>query len=162
MSECFIRSKPISDSYQYKFISVWACAISSVKDRPENHAVNNVCSLNIVILALFFLLKAFTFSTAPLFPADRRESPYDAVVLHPRNAGKTLQTLADKRYSEVASHCSCLFSSLVVKPFMLPPHSVIGTSSLRRAAQLKKRFPHLEFKDIVSFKRAVDVLIIHY
>lgn len=29
--------------------------------------------------------------------------------------------------------------------------SVIGTSSLRRAAQLKKRFPHLEFKDIVSF-----------
>lgn len=52
----------------------------------------------------------------------KRESPYDAVVLHPKNAGKTLETLADK--------------------------SVIGTSSLRRAAQLKKRFPHLEFKDI--------------
>lgn len=28
--------------------------------------------------------------------------------------------------------------------------SVIGTSSLRRAAQLKKRFPHLDFQDIVS------------
>lgn len=31
--------------------------------------------------------------------------------------------------------------------------SVVGTSSLRRAAQLKKRFPHLHFKDIVSFFR---------
>ncbi|MEQ2236232.1 hypothetical protein ILYODFUR_010452 [Ilyodon furcidens] len=55
----------------------------------------------------------------------KRENPHDAVVLHPSNAGKTLDTLPEK--------------------------SVIGTSSLRRAAQLKKRFPHLEFKDIVSF-----------
>lgn len=53
----------------------------------------------------------------------------------------------------------CLTTSLVVKfvalkPVVLPPpRSVIGTSSLRRAAQLKKRFPHLEFKDIVSLKR---------
>uniref|UniRef100_A0A8B9K9N2 hydroxymethylbilane synthase n=1 Tax=Astyanax mexicanus TaxID=7994 RepID=A0A8B9K9N2_ASTMX len=52
----------------------------------------------------------------------KRESPYDAVVLHPKNAGKSLD--------------------------LLPNKSVIGTSSLRRAAQLKKRFPHLEFKDI--------------
>ncbi|XP_017289333.1 porphobilinogen deaminase isoform X2 [Kryptolebias marmoratus] len=52
----------------------------------------------------------------------KRENPHDAVVLHPTNAGKTLETL--------------------------PENSVIGTSSLRRAAQLKKRFPHLEFKDI--------------
>ncbi|AWO98495.1 putative porphobilinogen deaminase [Scophthalmus maximus] len=52
----------------------------------------------------------------------KRENPHDAVVLHPQNAGKTLETL--------------------------PENSVIGTSSLRRAAQLKKRFPHLEFKDI--------------
>ncbi|KAK6469146.1 porphobilinogen deaminase-like isoform X1 [Huso huso] len=52
----------------------------------------------------------------------KRENPHDAVVLHPKNAGKTLHTLPEK--------------------------SVIGTSSLRRAAQLKKRFPHLEFKDI--------------
>ncbi|XP_037533288.1 porphobilinogen deaminase isoform X2 [Nematolebias whitei] len=52
----------------------------------------------------------------------KRENPYDAVVLHPNNAGKTLETL--------------------------PAKSMIGTSSLRRAAQLKKRFPHLEFKDI--------------
>ncbi|XP_043936879.1 porphobilinogen deaminase isoform X2 [Protopterus annectens] len=52
----------------------------------------------------------------------KRENPQDAVVLHPQNAGKTLDTLPEK--------------------------SVIGTSSLRRAAQLKKRFPHLEFRDI--------------
>ncbi|XP_072557098.1 porphobilinogen deaminase isoform X2 [Paramormyrops kingsleyae] len=51
-----------------------------------------------------------------------REIPYDAVVLHPKNAGKSLDTLPDR--------------------------SVVGTSSLRRAAQLKKRFPQLEFKDI--------------
>ncbi|XP_023822750.1 porphobilinogen deaminase [Salvelinus sp. IW2-2015] len=52
----------------------------------------------------------------------KRENPHDAVVLHPKNMGKSLDTLPEK--------------------------SVIGTSSLRRAAQLKKRFPHLEFKDI--------------
>ncbi|XP_061536791.1 porphobilinogen deaminase-like isoform X2 [Phycodurus eques] len=52
----------------------------------------------------------------------KRENPHDAVVLHPKNVGKTLA--------------------------MLPDKSVIGTSSLRRAAQLKRRFPHLEFKDI--------------
>lgn len=52
----------------------------------------------------------------------QRENPHDAVVLHPANTGRTLDTLPEK--------------------------SVIGTSSLRRAAQLKKRFPHLEFKDI--------------
>ncbi|KAG7278043.1 hypothetical protein CRUP_010977 [Coryphaenoides rupestris] len=52
----------------------------------------------------------------------KRENPNDAVVLHPQNAGQTLNTL--------------------------PKNSIIGTSSLRRAAQLKKRFPHLEFKDI--------------
>ncbi|KAM3616202.1 uncharacterized protein V6R79_014267 [Siganus canaliculatus] len=52
----------------------------------------------------------------------KRENPHDAVVLHPKHAEKTLDTL--------------------------PGNSVIGTSSLRRAAQLKKRFPHLDFKDI--------------
>uniref|UniRef100_A0AAR2IZ37 hydroxymethylbilane synthase n=1 Tax=Pygocentrus nattereri TaxID=42514 RepID=A0AAR2IZ37_PYGNA len=52
----------------------------------------------------------------------KRENPQDAVVLHPKHAGKSLD--------------------------LLPNKSIIGTSSLRRAAQLKKRFPHLEFKDI--------------
>ncbi|KAK3509502.1 hypothetical protein QTP70_035155 [Hemibagrus guttatus] len=52
----------------------------------------------------------------------QRENPHDAVVLHPNNAGLTLDTLPEK--------------------------SVIGTSSLRRAAQLKKRFPQLEFENI--------------
>ncbi|XP_028839681.1 hydroxymethylbilane synthase a isoform X1 [Denticeps clupeoides] len=52
----------------------------------------------------------------------QRENPHDAVVLHPKKAGLTLDTLPDK--------------------------SVIGTSSLRRAAQLKRRFPHLQFENI--------------
>ncbi|XP_037312032.2 porphobilinogen deaminase-like [Pungitius pungitius] len=52
----------------------------------------------------------------------KRENPHDAVVLHPKHVGRTLETL--------------------------PESSVIGTSSLRRAAQLKKRFPQLLFKDI--------------
>ncbi|KAL7838168.1 hypothetical protein AOLI_G00265720 [Acnodon oligacanthus] len=52
----------------------------------------------------------------------QRENPHDAVVLHPKNAGLTLDGLPEK--------------------------SVIGTSSLRRAAQLKKRFPQLEFENI--------------
>ncbi|ROI27785.1 Porphobilinogen deaminase, partial [Anabarilius grahami] len=52
----------------------------------------------------------------------QRENPHDAVVLHPKNAGLTLDSLPEK--------------------------SVIGTSSLRRAAQLKKRFPQLEFENI--------------
>lgn len=55
----------------------------------------------------------------------KRENPLDAVVFHPKNCGKTLS--------------------------LLPEKSLIGTSSLRRAAQLKKKFPHLEFRDIVSF-----------
>lgn len=52
----------------------------------------------------------------------KRENPFDAVVLHPKHANKTLD--------------------------VLPENSVIGTSSLRRAAQLKRRYPHLVFKDI--------------
>lgn len=30
---------------------------------------------------------------------------------------------------------------------------MVGTSSLRRAAQLQRKFPHLEFRNIVSFQR---------
>ncbi|XP_076867951.1 hydroxymethylbilane synthase a isoform X1 [Brachyhypopomus gauderio] len=52
----------------------------------------------------------------------QRENPHDAVVLHPKNAGFSLDSLPEK--------------------------SVIGTSSLRRAAQLKKRFPQLVFENI--------------
>uniref|UniRef100_A0A8D0R955 hydroxymethylbilane synthase n=1 Tax=Sus scrofa TaxID=9823 RepID=A0A8D0R955_PIG len=53
---------------------------------------------------------------------NERECPYDAVVFHPKFVGKTLETLPEK--------------------------SVVGTSSLRRAAQLQRKFPHLEFKSI--------------
>ncbi|KAJ6653197.1 hypothetical protein lerEdw1_010070 [Lerista edwardsae] len=53
----------------------------------------------------------------------KRGNPHDAVVFHPKHAGKTLSSLPEK--------------------------SVVGTSSLRRAAQLKRKFPRLEFKDII-------------
>ncbi|ESO89497.1 hypothetical protein LOTGIDRAFT_218866 [Lottia gigantea] len=52
----------------------------------------------------------------------RRDDPYDAVVMSFNNRGKTLATL--------------------------PPGSIIGTSSLRRAAQIKRKYPHFEIKDI--------------
>ncbi|XP_006823815.2 porphobilinogen deaminase-like [Saccoglossus kowalevskii] len=52
----------------------------------------------------------------------KRDNPYDAVVLHPKHAGKTLKKLSKD--------------------------SVIGTSSLRRIAQLQRRYPHLKFEDI--------------
>ncbi|NJN74936.1 MAG: hydroxymethylbilane synthase [Synechococcaceae cyanobacterium RL_1_2] len=52
----------------------------------------------------------------------KRENPADALVLHAKHAGKTLQDLE--------------------------PGTVIGTSSLRRLSQLRHHFPHLEFKDV--------------
>jgi len=51
-----------------------------------------------------------------------REDPSDAVVLHKKHQGKTLATL--------------------------PDGSLIGTSSLRRVAQLKKAFPQYNFESI--------------
>ncbi|MDB9496866.1 hydroxymethylbilane synthase [Spirulina major CS-329] len=51
-----------------------------------------------------------------------RVEPADALVVHAQHQDKQLATL--------------------------PPGTVIGTSSLRRLAQLRHHFPHLEFKDI--------------
>lgn len=51
-----------------------------------------------------------------------RENPADALVLHAKHHGKQLDTL--------------------------PEGAVIGTSSLRRLAQLRHHFPHFEFKDV--------------
>jgi hydroxymethylbilane synthase len=51
-----------------------------------------------------------------------RENPADAVVLHEKYQGETLETL--------------------------PAGAVIGTSSLRRLAQLRHKFPHFTFKDV--------------
>ena len=51
-----------------------------------------------------------------------RENPADALVLHEKHKGKQIDTL--------------------------PEGTVIGTSSLRRLAQLRHHFPHLEFKDV--------------
>ncbi len=52
----------------------------------------------------------------------KRENPADALVLNVRHQGKTIAEL--------------------------PPGSVIGTSSLRRLAQLRHHFPELDFKDV--------------
>jgi hydroxymethylbilane synthase len=51
-----------------------------------------------------------------------RENPADALVVHEKHKDKTLATL--------------------------PEGAVIGTSSLRRLAQLRHHYPHLTFKDI--------------
>ncbi|MDJ0518343.1 MAG: hydroxymethylbilane synthase [Okeania sp. SIO2F4] len=51
-----------------------------------------------------------------------RENPADALVVHEKFKDKQLETL--------------------------PEGAVIGTSSLRRLAQLRHHFPHLEFKDV--------------
>ena len=53
---------------------------------------------------------------------SKRVDPADALVVHEKNKDKQLETL--------------------------PEGAVIGTSSLRRLAQLRHHFPHLEFKDI--------------
>ncbi|MBE9182871.1 hydroxymethylbilane synthase [Oculatella sp. LEGE 06141] len=51
-----------------------------------------------------------------------REDPADAVVLHSKHQGQQIETL--------------------------PEGAIIGTSSLRRLAQLRHHYPHLTFKDI--------------
>jgi len=51
-----------------------------------------------------------------------REDPADALVVHAKHKDKQLDNL--------------------------PPGTVIGTSSLRRLAQLRHHYPHLEFKDV--------------
>jgi hydroxymethylbilane synthase len=51
-----------------------------------------------------------------------RENPADALVLHAKHQGKQIDTL--------------------------PEGAVIGTSSLRRLAQLRHHYPHLTFKDV--------------
>ena len=51
-----------------------------------------------------------------------RENPADAVVLHEKHKGEQIETL--------------------------PADAVIGTSSLRRLAQLRHKFPHFTFKDV--------------
>jgi hydroxymethylbilane synthase len=51
-----------------------------------------------------------------------REDPADALVVHDKHKAERLETL--------------------------PPGTVVGTSSLRRLAQLRHHYPHLSFKDV--------------
>ncbi|BAY85046.1 porphobilinogen deaminase [Calothrix parasitica NIES-267] len=53
---------------------------------------------------------------------SERENPADALVVHEKHKDKQIETL--------------------------PKGAVIGTSSLRRLAQLRHHFPHFEFKDV--------------
>ncbi|HLP88000.1 MAG TPA: hydroxymethylbilane synthase [Nostocaceae cyanobacterium] len=57
-----------------------------------------------------------------LAAVTKRENPADALVLHEKYKGLTIE--------------------------QLPEGAVIGTSSLRRLAQLRHKFPHLAFKDV--------------
>jgi len=52
----------------------------------------------------------------------KRDNPYDCVIFNSKHAGKELKDL--------------------------PPNSVIGTSSLRRVAQLKRKYPSLVFQSV--------------
>jgi len=52
----------------------------------------------------------------------KRDNPLDAVIFHPKHKNKKLCDLS--------------------------PGCVIGTSSLRRVSQLKRRYPHLEFESV--------------
>lgn len=52
----------------------------------------------------------------------KRDDPFDAIVLHSKHKGRTIETL--------------------------PEGSVLGTSSVRRVAMLKHAHPHLKFKDV--------------
>ena len=52
----------------------------------------------------------------------KRDNPTDALVLHPKHEGQQIETL--------------------------PGGSVVGTSSLRRVAQLKRNFPELKFESV--------------
>ncbi|ORX71867.1 hydroxymethylbilane synthase [Linderina pennispora] len=57
-----------------------------------------------------------------LVAITEREDPRDALIMSQKNRGKVLKDLA--------------------------PGSVIGTGSVRRVAQLRRLYPHLEFKDV--------------
>ncbi|KAJ2724774.1 hypothetical protein GGI07_001735 [Coemansia sp. Benny D115] len=57
-----------------------------------------------------------------LMAVTQREDPRDAVIMHTKHQGKTIEDL--------------------------PKDSVIGTGSVRRVAQLRRLYPHLQFKDI--------------
>ncbi|NXY51214.1 HEM3 deaminase, partial [Ceuthmochares aereus] len=116
---------------------LWAVAMSTTGDKILDTALSkigekslftkeleNALERNEVDLVVHSL-KDLPTSLPPGFTIGavcKRENPLDAVVFHPKNCGKTLS--------------------------LLPEKSVIGTSSLRRAAQLKKKFPQLEFRDI--------------
>lgn len=65
-----------------------------------------------------------------------RENPNDALVLSPKYQGYTLATL--------------------------PKGSVVGTSALRRIAQLTRKYPHLVYKDVVSSLLDISIAVFSF
>lgn len=84
---------------------------------------------------------------APLFPTFfRRENPHDAVVLHPKNVGKSLDTLPAYRYRQNRCSCrSCLRDSkLCACVAWSAPARCVGPLSWRRGSHiwiLKTSYP---------------------
>jgi len=57
----------------------------------------------------------------------------------------------------------CINSKLQTSLCFADAHSIIGTSSLRRAAQLRRNYPHLQIGDVVSFDAQLkNVAIMDY
>ena len=56
------------------------------------------------------------------------------------------------------NHIVIFFMARLILIFNNQCFSVIGTSSLRRAAQLQRKFPTFQFENIVSFKIKLNKL----
>ncbi|RXN10390.1 porphobilinogen deaminase-like isoform X1 [Labeo rohita] len=108
-----IQTDSVADTLKelYPDVHLEIVAMSTIGDKILDTALSKIGEKSL-----------FTKELENALERNERENPHDAVVLHPKNAGLTLDSLPEK--------------------------SVIGTSSLRRAAQLKKRFPQLEFENI--------------
>ncbi len=69
----------------------------------------------------------------------KRENPNDALVVK-KSLLKKMES--DSSEDDDGVSVSCLAD--------LKPGSVVGTSSVRRVAQIKRKFPHILFQDVVK------------
>ena len=134
-----IQTKTIVAALQkcYPEVEFTITTMSTIGDKIQDRALQHIGSTNLFTKELEFALvsneidmivhslKDVPTTLSPdLYIAViyKRDDPTDAVLMSPKNSGKTLQDL--------------------------PPGSVIGTSSLRRIAQLRRNCPHLQFKTV--------------
>lgn len=88
-----------------------------------------------------------------LFVKEIEEALFDGRIDFAVHSLKDLPTeqpegLAIAVISERADARDCMVSSRYRSLAELPPDAVVGTSSLRRKAQLRARYPHWRFKDV--------------